>query len=541
MRRVPRRSSTGSPRTKVRLQVERLEDHSAPSPLSNAVELPFLAAGPLGPELTAIVAGSASDSRDGTGLVPQYPEKDSTALTSGGTWHNLPLVDLGNESAVHSGKWNGAPDGGGPARLNEATVADGQFRDSSAAWPFDGNFGERFSDSSSTANGAADSRPQPSIPAMSAQATVPDARQASGAGTVVQATTPSVPSLNPQGVSLSGVAATVATHSARPVGSVRTRSAAAGTFGQQQRPKVQAALPSTQLASQGHRFVPSTSVPSPKAGPVDEGTGVDWTWGNQYFHGDHVCQVDPAIPQADTDLWWFDGVQPRNYGTQILLTAVPDQWSSDPFYTWTITSGADKVAFMDDNVVSAETSYTSYGNTIQLISKAASTALNDVVIKVSNMGTIFGTVWMAVPRPDHLVHLYDVDNPDANFGYQTDAHYKILDQFNNVLPNRVNINEKWTSAIGVDFPGTNWRRCDPDGANVNPADWKDEMQGENPPLVMIPMPINPGRPVGNMKVIHWSGAWYVGSKTPGEGVKVQTNTWQKYTDHTRHEDVVSPP
>jgi len=43
------------------------------------------------------------------------------------------------------------------------------------------------------------------------------------------------------------------------------------------------------------------------------------------------------------------------------------------------------------------------------------------------------------------------------------------------------------------------------------------------------------------KILHFWQKWYVGGTNPGKGVLVQTNTGQMYTDHGRHEDIVSPP
>jgi hypothetical protein len=41
-------------------------------------------------------------------------------------------------------------------------------------------------------------------------------------------------------------------------------------------------------------------------------------------------------------------------------------------------------------------------------------------------------------------------------------------------------------------------------------------------------------------VDHWTGTWGIGSGTPGAGVTVQTNTWQRFQDHARHTNIVSP-
>ena len=147
---------------------------------------------------------------------------------------------------------------------------------------------------------------------------------------------------------------------------------------------------------------------------------------------------------------------------------------------------------------------------------------------------------MAIPRPDHLDFIENNDSPDPNWGYVSLIRYKIEDQFNNVLPNRIDINEVWTSDVHNVYPDNNWRMSQAGDNVVDPADWPDYIGGEAPGST--PEPQAPQEPEpGNTEIQWWGQAWYVGSRIHGVGVKVQTNDFVKYRDHARHDNVVSPP
>jgi hypothetical protein len=73
-----------------------------------------------------------------------------------------------------------------------------------------------------------------------------------------------------------------------------------------------------------------------------------------------------------------------------------------------------------------------------------------------------------------------------------------------------------------------------------PKNWVDEITGEDnrPAVGFVPLPQTPRG--GNTKVQHWTGQWAIGGSKPGQGVRVQTNWWQKYRDHGIHSHIVSP-
>jgi hypothetical protein len=250
-------------------------------------------------------------------------------------------------------------------------------------------------------------------------------------------------------------------------------------------------------------------------------------------------QSDSFIEASD-DLWWFGGETPQNYATQI--TIWDDMLTPDGTFTWTITSGAGIVQFANGS-----STYTAVNdNRATLVSIGASAAAEsltlDVTIHLTYNGFDFGTAHMAVATPDHLVHLKDEDFIDLIGKYSSLIHYQIVDQFNRQLPKNVEVNEQWTTGAVSDFAGENWPRGNPNGAMVNPADFSDQISGvAQQGVTFTPAPQEPQNPLGNVKVDHWGQAFYVGSKTPGKGVKVQTDTLQRYQDHGRHLDVKSPP
>jgi hypothetical protein len=120
-----------------------------------------------------------------------------------------------------------------------------------------------------------------------------------------------------------------------------------------------------------------------------------------------------------------------------------------------------------------------------------------------------------------------------------------LDQTGAVLPFPIALNENFTSGGVNDYPGTNWTLPVACGSThvcsgtYNPSDWYYLVQGAKKGPIPASQP--PQGPLGTTMVDHWSGTWGVGSGTPGAGVTVQTNTWQRFQDHARQTNIVSPP
>jgi hypothetical protein len=229
------------------------------------------------------------------------------------------------------------------------------------------------------------------------------------------------------------------------------------------------------------------------------------------------------------NVWWFNGERPSNYDTSITLTASPAGAGS---YSWSVTAGSDKVvlsSFIDNTV---------------LVTGLAPSTFHEVSIKVTVDGVTSPAYTISVRAPHRLVLIRDFVHMANTNGlyYETHIHYRIEDQFTDVLPSSVGINEKFTTAAIDDFAGNDWNKTlNAGGTNVAPSDWYDRVTGPDNAPVNPPAraPCSPN--LCNTKVYHWNGEWYVGSATSGSGRRVQTNTWERYTDHAEHTNRVSPP
>ena len=55
-----------------------------------------------------------------------------------------------------------------------------------------------------------------------------------------------------------------------------------------------------------------------------------------------------------------------------------------------------------------------------------------------------------------------------------------------------------------------------------------------------PLSVDPRSPLLTVEVEHASQNWYVGSLSYGSGIQVQSDTFQLYQDHGRHNSTMSP-
>jgi hypothetical protein len=268
-----------------------------------------------------------------------------------------------------------------------------------------------------------------------------------------------------------------------------------------------------------------------------------------YYHSDYISAEDCGLFLATasapapvsvtpkisglTNLWWFNGQNPAGYDTQVTLTATPAGAAS---YQWEVVAGTDKVNFSN-----GADSITTGANQATVVSTASS-AFQEVKIRVTVNPMTSAKFKMSVRAPYRLVlnqnfvHVFD-----GVYSYKTSVFYRIEDQFTDLLPSDVPVNEQWTTGVVDDFGGANWRRNAPMGAIEQPANWPDEIQGESNLLPAVPPSTPPCSPsLCNTAVQHWGQDWYIGSVVPGVGKRVQTDTLQKYTDHASVQNRVSP-
>lgn len=234
--------------------------------------------------------------------------------------------------------------------------------------------------------------------------------------------------------------------------------------------------------------------------------------------------VKPTITGPQT-LWWFNGQTPSGYAVQITLNTS----CSGSSWQWTVNSGNNKVTLGTNGSCS-----------ITITSAAPSGTQSDVSISVT-VGGLTSTPYLLTVRAPHSLS-YQGDNHASSsaYGYTSKIGYDIRDQFGTLLPTDVLINELFTTGITNDYSGTNWIRAPQGFATVSPSGWDDTITGQ-PVSQAIPAPTAPCSPPCSTLVHHFSGEWYVGSATSGIGVKVQTNTWNRYVDHATHSNRQSPP
>jgi hypothetical protein len=235
-------------------------------------------------------------------------------------------------------------------------------------------------------------------------------------------------------------------------------------------------------------------------------------------------------------IWWFDDVSPQNpqgYTRDATLTA---EGSTTGTFQWEVTSGFEDAGFVDgESIVASRTLINS--NTVILRAKDESAAVYSVKIKFTYNGIVILDTWNTTVRTaKSLEPLWDDRGLDAVYVYKTDIHYQVIDNVGDVFPaTDIGVNEEWTTGVVEDFQGMDWRRGNEGGAAVNPTDWWDGIQGETPGH--NPEPLEPDDEGAGTPVYHWGQRWRVGSVVPVVGVRVQTNTLQKYRGYADHLDI----
>ena len=236
------------------------------------------------------------------------------------------------------------------------------------------------------------------------------------------------------------------------------------------------------------------------------------------------------ITQSPEDVWWFNGCDAALYCETGTLTL-----NGVLFFTfdWEVVQGQDKIDFwndMDEQIVVNN-------NTVSFKSTAGSADEDDVKVEVRLSGVSGkASKLLTIYMPKKLTHLRDTDSPWGQWGYLSEIHYSIQDNLDRPMVDDIELNEQWTSNDVSNYTGENWPQPSPTGGTRDPTDWQDYFGITDPNLTFTPTPLNPQKPsLGTTKVDHWSGDWYVGSVTPGLGVKVHSTVWQSYQDHGRHE------
>jgi len=139
-------------------------------------------------------------------------------------------------------------------------------------------------------------------------------------------------------------------------------------------------------------------------------------------------------------------------------------------------------------------------------------------------------------------------NQNYNDGYYTAIYYNTLDEFGNQMPS-IALNEQFSDPLSCTNPvghfcpdqNNNWNKPNPYGLSSYNLQgyWYDQIYFSSC-TNCTPAYSHPQTPLSSNKVDYGTQTWRVGSSTVGTGVSVQTDTFQRYTDHGAHNGVVSP-
>jgi hypothetical protein len=250
----------------------------------------------------------------------------------------------------------------------------------------------------------------------------------------------------------------------------------------------------------------------------------------RYAHPAASLVVRPKISGPVT-LWWFNNYSPSGYVTQITLTAMPANAGS---YQWAVVAGTSFVNFSNnsDNI-------TTTTNQVVVKSTGQSADQLDIRIRVTVNNVSSFEFRLTSKAPNILTFVRADHMTDGATAYSTLIHYQIKDQFGVVLPSNVPFSDFFTTPEESLHPGENWERGQPNGVPVNPADVVDHLS-PGAGLGLVPAPRPPCIPLCNVPVVRWDGSFHVGTTNVGQGLRVQTHTWQLYTDHGEHRNRVSP-
>jgi hypothetical protein len=260
----------------------------------------------------------------------------------------------------------------------------------------------------------------------------------------------------------------------------------------------------------------------------------DWYYYNPYLSpfcfvggtnsGASSATVNVVSITGPQTVWWFNGQTPSGYTTTITLTATPSGASG---YSWAFAQGSDKASFSGQS-----------GNTINLSGLKLSASSGDVQVKVTVNGTTSNPFALTVQGPKSLVAGQISDQSDSTYGYSSYMNYTIKDNLGYSLPSSIPLNENWTTSVVNDYAGANWRRGDPGSLTSPDSTFADHVAGEASGY--MPTATAPQSPLNGTTVQHWGQEWRVGSGTVGSGARVQTDNIQKYIDHARHTNIVTP-
>ncbi len=261
--------------------------------------------------------------------------------------------------------------------------------------------------------------------------------------------------------------------------------------------------------------------------------------------------TDPQVAvDGPVELWWFNGEDALQYSESGLLQANKGQMQINIFdkggngeVQWKVVNGKDQVTLEDDDdatITGDEVSTGILDDTVTVKSTAGSLKKNDVVVQLIIDGRLVGDTSLTVKKPDSQMITGFTDmgppnpNPNKLVGYLSLYTFKILDQFGDVLPKQVEVNEVF--GVKTEIAPNNWLVPKADGATQSP-DAAEDGYGEltsNP--ATSPQPVSDAKAVNaGDKIRTLIQTHFVGSETPGKGVPVAKFKITYYRGYARIE------
>ncbi len=263
-----------------------------------------------------------------------------------------------------------------------------------------------------------------------------------------------------------------------------------------------------------------------------------------------VSAADTALPRKSTKLiikitqdkkLWFFGTgvtTPSGFtsgATQVTLTA---SGRTTGTFKWDVVAGADKVKLEGGGASITKTD----DNTLNVTSVAPSVSKSDVSIRLT-YGAATATKKLEVRAPKSFTPVTTADaaagltcTADGDVGWRSGIVYTVNDNVGGVVPN-VPVNETIGQKTSVET--NNWGVPAPfaTGTDGN-AQFFDLVCVTG--ISFTPQPQVPGNPLSSRLIDKVGQAWFVGSTTPGVGIRVQSDNAARFIDHGRHVDITSP-
>jgi hypothetical protein len=262
--------------------------------------------------------------------------------------------------------------------------------------------------------------------------------------------------------------------------------------------------------------------------------------GGPYNYNPSRIVSRPTVTGANGAWFLGGGADAANgYYNQAALTGNPncnagDTCNNTPY--WSVTVNSTKVS-LSCSVCTNNTATAS----------VPSDSVGDIQIYMDIGGFAAAAFSFTVNTPGSLDSAGAPYDTTYNDGYYSAIYYNTLDEFGNQMPS-ISLNEQFSSPtcgspISNFCPdqANNWNKPTPYGLSAyNLAGyWYDQIYFSSC-IGCTPAYSGPQTPRSASMVDHSNQTWRVGSSSVGSGVEVQYDTFQRYVDHGRHNDVVSP-